>query len=123
MDTTIKDMKYDKGKILGSLPLKDFNLAILAIAEIGTFGANKYARSSWKTVPDAAIRYEDAMCRHQLMKETEENDPESGLKHLAHMAWNVLAILQLKLEEEKKKDDRFLTAPIDDNFYIDLRKV
>ena len=114
MMTTEKDrgMKYDGGKILAAIPVKDFNLAIKAVAEVGTFGANKYKRSSWKTVPDAALRYEDALVRHQLEKEEVDYDEESGLLHLAHMAWNALAILQLKLEEE--------SIPLKDRPYFQL---
>ena len=97
-----KVMKFDGGKVLAGIPLQDFNLALLAVAEVGTFGAQKYRRSSWKTVPDAAIRYEDALVRHQLIRPTEDRDEESGLLHLAHQAWNTLAILQLKIEEERK---------------------
>ena len=105
MEEAPKEMKFDGGKVLAGIPLQDFNLALLAVAEIGTFGAKKYARSSWKTVPNAAVRYEDALVRHQLMRPTEERDEESGMLHLAHQAWNTLAILQLQMEELRKKDD------------------
>ena len=95
-------MKYDNGKFLAYLPYQDFALAIKAVAEIGSYGAKKYKRSSWKDVPDKEIRYEDALHRHLLARAAGENlDSESGLKHLAHAAWGILAILELELEKEK----------------------
>ena len=97
-------MKYDNGKVLASIIIDDFPRALNAVAQIATYGANKYARSSWTTVPDAETRYRDAMVRHQLAFSTEglySIDEESGLLHLAHFAWNALAILEL---QELKKD-------------------
>lgn len=100
-------MKYDGGKQFGALVYQDFTKAIKAVNAIGTFGAKKYKRSSWKTVPDAIVRYEDAAHRHLLdYNDGQIYDPESGYHHLAHYAWNVLAVLSLKLETEKlHKDD------------------
>lgn len=96
-----KDMKFDGGKPLAAIPIKDFGRALEAVSEVGTFGAKKYARSSWKGVENAAVRYEDALYRHAYKSSYEDVDEESGLPHLAHLAWNALAVLQLKLEEEQ----------------------
>lgn len=94
-------MKYDGGKQLGGLVYQDFTKAIKAVNAIGTFGAAKYKRSSWKQVPDAIVRYTDAGHRHLLdYYDGQKYDPESGLHHYAHYAWNVLAVLQLILEQE-----------------------
>ena len=91
-------MKYDKGKPLANILFEDFPHALSAVIDIATYGAEKYARNSWKTVPNAHQRYSDAMVRHELYRGMGENlDAESGLKHLAHMAWNVLAILELEI--------------------------
>lgn len=99
----IKDMKFDGGKPLASIPFQDFPKALMAVAEVGTFGAKKYSRSSWKTVPDALTRYTDAKFRHILMGQVEHHDAESGLMHAAHEAWNALATLELMIEENQKK--------------------
>jgi hypothetical protein len=93
-------MKYDNGKLLAAIPFQDFPRALKAIAEISTYGAKKYKRSSWKTVPNAQERYEDAEFRHYLDMAIEgkrSRDRESGLMHMAHRAWNVLAVLELEL--------------------------
>ena len=99
------DMKFDGGKPLAAIPIKDLGRALEAVSEVGTFGAKKYARSSWKGVENAAIRYEDALYRHAYKSSYEERDDESGLLHAAHLAWNALAILQLKLEEQNTSNE------------------
>lgn len=94
-------MKYDNGKLLAAIPFQDFPRALKAVAEISTYGAKKYVRSSWKSVPDARERYEDALHRHFLEYHIHGRysiDEESGLLHWSHLAWNVLAILELDLE-------------------------
>lgn len=88
--------KLDAGKPMGSL-LEDFGLALLAVAEVSTFGANKYSRGGWQSVPDGINRYKDAKWRHLLKSRLQEIDPETGLLHAAHEAWNALAVLELKL--------------------------
>ena len=90
--------KHDSGKVRAALPIQDFPRALVAVAWVSTFGAEKYAAHSWKLVPRAGERYEDALHRHILAQASGEvNDPESGLPHAAHVAWNALALLELQL--------------------------
>lgn len=94
----VKDMKFDDGKVLAALPFEDFPHALNEVAKIGTFGAKKYARHSWKTVENAFTRYQDAAYRHRLaIHMGEVTDSESGLPHRAHLVWNELALLQLEM--------------------------
>ena len=87
-------LKYDGGKPRAALVLGGFANALLEVAKVGTFGAEKYAPNNWKLVDRE--RYEDALFRHLLQWQSGELvDPETGLLHLAHAAWNALAILQL----------------------------
>jgi len=91
-------LKHDSDKPLAAIPYQDFPHALSAVVDVATFGAAKYARSSWKTVPNAAQRYADAMHRHMLAQARGERlDPESGLPHCAHIAWNALALAELEL--------------------------
>lgn len=99
-------MKFDGGKQFASLPFLDFPDAMQELVKVSTFGANKYARHSWKTVPEAAMRYEDALARHFLKQYYEPLDDESGLAHKAHLAWNALATLQMAIEEARALEDR-----------------
>jgi len=92
--------KLDAGKVLAGV-LADFSLALLAVAEVGTHGAEKYSRGGWQSVPDGETRYKDADWRHLLKGRHEDKDPDSGLLHDAHRAWNVLAALELRLRREK----------------------
>ena len=92
--------KYDTGKVRAALLVQDFPRALTAVAWVSTFGAAKYATHSWKMVPRAGERYEDALHRHILAQASGEvNDPESGLPHAAHVAWNALALLELQLRK------------------------
>ena len=51
-------------------------------------------------VPDGVNRYTDALARHLLAEAIGEKvDPESGLYHAAHAAWNALARLDLMLRD------------------------
>ena len=92
--------KLDDEKVLGGV-LNDFGLALLAVAEVGTFGANKYSRGGWQSVDDGIIRYKDALWRHLLKERYEDTDLDSGLSHEAAVAWNSLARLELMLREQK----------------------
>ena len=96
-------LKHDGGKIKPRLIIEGFPRALSAVAEVATFGANKYTEDGWVTVPDGIKRYTDAKYRHALAEaEGEELDAESKLKHAAHEAWNTLARLELMLREEEK---------------------
>lgn len=95
---TESGLKYDGDKPLAAILYQDFPHAMTAVVDVATFGAAKYARSSWKSVPNAAQRYADAMHRHMLAQARGEfRDPESGLPHAAHIAWNALALAELEL--------------------------
>jgi hypothetical protein len=96
--------KYDSGKPMSGLMLRDFAGALTKVAEVSTYGCLKYGSpSGWQRVENGQTRYHDALVRHLLSEPSQEKDEESGLLHLAHAAWNALAILELKLKE--KKDD------------------
>ena len=95
--------KLDSGKILASV-LSDFSLALSEVAKVGTFGAKKYSRGGWQSVPDGIVRYSDAMWRHLLAERHEALDKDSNLSHQAHLAWNALARLELMLRKTNKKN-------------------
>lgn len=97
--------KDDDEKILAAL-LGDFSRALLGVAEVGTFGASKYTRGGWLHVKDNKQRYTDALWRHLLQSTIDELDSESGLTHLEHAAWNILAVIELT----KRENDASETA-------------
>ena len=89
-------MKYDGGKPRWSLLMQGMSKALEGVAEVLTFGARKYAAHSWRTVPEGADRYRDALYRHLAAFERGElTDPESGLPHLDHALCNLLFVREL----------------------------
>lgn len=89
--------KYDGGKApIYRGGIAYFPRAIAAVSAVSGFGASKYAWNGWKSVPDGYNRYSDALVRHLGYEaEGEMVDPESGLLHRGHAAWNALASLEL----------------------------
>ena len=98
--------KVDAGKADVSLLFESFPNALLAVAEVATFGANKYTRGGWKEVPNGLQRYESAGGRHKLYRHKgEEFDTDSKLPHFYHEAWNALAILEFYIKEKQCPKD------------------
>ena len=82
-----KGMKFDTGKLQYSLIPPETSKAL---AEVLSFGAQKYAIDGWKSVPDAERRYMDALFRHiESYRMGEAIDSESGLPNLAHALANL----------------------------------
>jgi len=95
--------KDDGEKVRAGLMVGGFANALYAVAEVTTYGARKYSPNGWKQVPNGVERYTDAMFRHLLEEMAGyDEDPESGLLHAAHSAWNALARLELMLRQEQQ---------------------
>lgn len=95
--------KLDAGKRRDWLLLSGFALALRRVSDVMTYGAKKYTPNGWKSVPDGEARYLDAAARHLSADASGEKfDRETDLPHLAHAAWNLLAVLEL---QEKKRDE------------------
>lgn len=94
---SVQGVKHDAGKLRPALiPVE----CIKAVAEVMTFGADKYSPNNWQKVPEE--KYLDALWRHYIAwKIGEKNDEESGLLHAAHFATNALFLLWFELEKEK----------------------
>ncbi len=84
-------LKFDKSKVrmeLLSAP------ALEAIAEVLTFGAQKYADNNWRK-GFAWSRLFGALFRHSFAAlRGEDRDPETGLLHMAHAGCCVMFILE-----------------------------
>lgn len=90
--------KADAGKIRPTLvPVS----AIRAIAAIREYGCLKYHDpENWKRVEPE--RYKDAAYRHWLAYlDGEQNDIESGLPHLWHLACNIAFLIALEQSTEE----------------------
>jgi hypothetical protein len=95
--STEPGVKLDSGKLLMSLIPHE---ALTGMAEVLTFGAQKYVPNGWQTVPNGKQRYTDALLRHYCAYRSGEiNDPESGLSHLKHMLTNIAFLVYLEDKE------------------------
>lgn len=91
--------KLDAGKTMAWLCISGFSRALMAVADVTTKGAIKYTPNGWKEVPNGETRYKEAMARHLLMLgQGEQIDKDTGCLHLAQVAWNALAALELELK-------------------------
>lgn len=97
--------KLDAGKVRLGLVLGDFGRALVQVGHVGTYGAKKYSEHGWLQVPNGIERYSDAMYRHLLAESTSATDPETGILHAAHAAWNALARLELMLRMKSNSDE------------------
>jgi len=71
--------------------------AIDSMAQVLTFGANKYAPNSWQMVDNPLERYRAALLRHAFaIQRGELIDDESGLPHSAHIMVNAAFINELE---------------------------
>lgn len=86
--------KHDSGKpLMGAVPPN----ALVAVAKVLTFGAEKYGRDNWRQVENAETRYLDAALRHiNAYQRGELADHESGESHLAHAVCSLMFMLELR---------------------------
>lgn len=90
--------KLDAGKIRVWLCMSGFARALMAVADVTSKGAIKYTPDGWRDVPNGYERYMDAMGRHMLaLGRGEQIDADTQCLHLAQVAWNALAALELEL--------------------------
>ena len=99
-------IKYDSEKPkMNLLPPK----AIVEVAKVLTFGAQKYDAENWRKLDDLQNRYTAGALRHIFAHmDGEKLDPETGLSHMAHALCCLLFKLEIELEdgEIKKEESR-----------------
>ena len=98
-------VKLDAGKPTPRLIVQSMPRAMLAISEVGAYGAVKYEEDGWEKVPDGFKRYTDAMFRHVIAEGLTSRDEESGLLHAAHAAWGAIARLELLLRRMEQGEN------------------
>jgi len=102
-DTQKGGLKFDAGKLRYSLVP---HCAFKGMAEVLTFGAEKYEANSWQNVEDAKERYLNALYRHiESYRNSETKDRESGISHLSHAMTNCAFLLHFE-ELEATKNER-----------------
>lgn len=84
-------------------------LALQFLGLVAGMGANKYGRNNYTLGYRWSLSF-DALLRHVLaFWAGEDNDPESGLPHLAHAAFHCLALITFA-ERGLGTDDRLKIA-------------
>jgi len=87
--------------------------AIMRVAEVAGFGAEKYSKLNYMRGFDWSLAYDAAQRHlHEFWKGV-DTDPESGLPHLAHAAWQCLALISF-LERGLGTDDRYTSTELAD---------
>lgn len=77
------------------------------VVRVSTYGAKKYDDWNWAKGMRWGRCFSAAL-RHLCKWVTGESiDPESGLSHLAHAAWNILSLLDFELNKTGE-DDRHI---------------
>ena len=101
LDAHTPGAKLDQGKLLPWLCIAGFSNALTEVARVTTKGAEKYTPNGWAKVENGQERYLEAMGRHLLKMGTGEVlDKETQCYHLAQVAWNALASLELQLRNK-----------------------
>jgi hypothetical protein len=99
---TEKGLKYDEGKtnfaLIPARPLEE-------VAKVYTFGAKKYEENNWRKGMKWSRTF-GAMMRHAwAFWKGETYDSESGLHHLAHVAFGCLTLIEYQ-KTQREFDDR-----------------
>ena len=87
-----KDLKADQGKLRYDLiPVT----ALEGIAEIFTYGSNKYDEFNWYKSLQPTRYYAAAMRHIMACQSGQKIDPESGLKHIDHAIVSLIMYREL----------------------------
>ena len=96
-------LRYDNGKLRYDLLPAD---ALAELVKVYTFGAAKYADRNWEKGMSWS-RCFGSLLRHAFAYWAgEDNDQETELPHMAHVAWNALALCAYSMRGMEDFDDR-----------------
>jgi hypothetical protein len=105
---TDPDTGGQKGAKLAELGAVD-PLALWHLARVAGFGGRKYSRGNYMRGYRWSLSY-DAMMRHALaFWMGEQNDPETGIPHMAAAGWHCCALISFS-ERGLGSDDRYDAA-------------
>lgn len=103
-----QQFKADAGKTKPDLIEEGFPLALRGLQATTDYGSEKYEEHSWRKVDDAFNRYKRAGARHRqeriLSRDFMSKDDESGLPHVYHELFNLMAQIELYFQNNKTID-------------------
>lgn len=81
-------MKGVKDEALDQIPV----VALRELGRVFAFGEKKYERDNWKKGYEYSKNYAAALRHMTSWWQGENDDPESGLSHLAHAMWHMVVL-------------------------------
>ncbi len=118
MIPTDQTQKFDAGKPpMGLLS----TTALIKIAEVMAFGAQKYSAHQWRSGIEWQ-RILDAALRHLLAyNDGQDTDEETGLSHLAHLGCCIMFLLEYE-DTHPELDNRYrvpiVEGPVESSTYM-----
>ena len=101
-------LRYNEGKLRYDLLPAD---ALEELVKVYTKGAAKYAPRNWEKGMDWSKCFASLLRHAFSWAKGEDLDPETGCAHMAHVAWNALALVAYA-KRSKGLDDRKLVENI-----------
>jgi len=104
----MEGQKYSKFKVPIFTVTNQFKLALIEVAKCSQAGHMKYTNDvdwqNFKRVENPQFEYKNAAMRHLLSEDKFNGDmKEYGeIRHSAQAIWNLLAALEIELENEQK---------------------
>ena len=109
MQETETGLRYDIGKLRYDLLPPD---AIAELVAVFTKGAEKYAPRNWEKGMNWQRCYASLHRHASAWQMGEDRDPETGCLHMAHVAWNALAIVAYQLRGVGEDNRPSLARPV-----------
>jgi hypothetical protein len=94
-------LRYDQGKLRYDLLPAD---GLEELVRVFTVGAAKYADRNWELGMDWSRVFGSLMRHCWKFWRGEEIDPETGCHHMAHAAWNAMALVTYSTRKIGKDD-------------------
>ena len=119
-DKLKEGVKYDKGKLRYDLIPSD---ALEQLAAVYTIGADKYEDNNWRKGMKWSRPFAALMRHAWAWFRGEDIDPESGLNHMIHAAWNCFTLVNYakthpEFDNRVKKDGVDLGKEVDEHIRI-----
>lgn len=80
--------------------------ALAEVVKVLTHGADKYGEYNWAKGIKFSRLYAATQRHLQAWQSLEDNDPETGINHLAHAMCSLLFLLTFQQQDKKTLDDR-----------------
>lgn len=96
-------MRFNSGKLRMSLVPASYGQYAAKVLE---YGAIKYSANNWRKGGNWMEIYESLQRHIDSFREGEDFDPESGLPHLSHAAFNLMVLIEF-FDKGLGNDDRF----------------